>query len=149
MRVKLLSENATVPTRGSNESAGWDLYAAEDTIVPARGKAIIATDIAVAITTGYYGRIAPRSGMSWKNHTDIGAGVVDSDYRGPVGVVLFNHGENDLEVKVGDRVAQLILERIAFADIEEVTELDETSRGAGGFGSTGVETDPNKKPRTD
>ena len=140
MRVKLLSENATVPTRGSNESAGWDLYAAEDTIVPARGKAIIATDIAVAITTGYYGRIAPRSGMSWKNHTDIGAGVVDSDYRGPVGVVMFNHADTDLQITKDDRVAQMVIEKINTAPlllVPDGMELDDTERGEGGFGSTG------------
>ena len=140
MRVKLLSENATVPTRGSNESAGWDLYAAEDTIVPARGKAIIATDIAVAISTGYYGRIAPRSGMSWKNHTDIGAGVVDSDYRGSVGVVMFNHADTDLQITKGDRVAQMVIEKINTAPlllVPDGVELDDTERGEGGFGSTG------------
>ena len=140
MRVKLLSENATVPTRGSNESAGWDLYAAEDTIVPARGKAIIATDIAVAISTGYYGRIAPRSGMSWKNHTDIGAGVVDSDYRGPVGVVMFNHADTDLQITKDDRVAQMVIEKINTAPlllVPDGVELDDTERGEGGFGSTG------------
>ena len=140
MRVKLLSENATVPTRGSNESAGWDLYAAEDTIVPARGKAIIATDIAVAITTGYYGRIAPRSGMSWKNHTDIGAGVVDSDYRGSVGVVMFNHADTDLQITKDDRVAQMVIEKINTAPlllVPDGVELDDTERGEGGFGSTG------------
>ncbi|CAM9722217.1 unnamed protein product [Ectocarpus fasciculatus] len=70
---------------------------------------------------------------------DVGAGVVDYDYRGPVGVVLFNHGSEDFKVQKGDRVAQLILERICMADIEEVTELSETTRGSGGFGSTGVE----------
>lgn len=75
-----------------------------------------------------------------KNFIDVGAGVVDYDYRGPVGVVLFNHGDIDFEIKRGDRIAQLILERISMADIVEVTELSETDRGAGGFGSTGVST---------
>tara|TARA_B100000963_G_C22438481_1_gene585425 strand:- start:192 stop:620 length:429 start_codon:yes stop_codon:yes gene_type:complete len=138
LRVKLLSENATVPTRGSDQSAGWDLYAADDVIVPARGKAIISTDIAVAISTNYYGRIAPRSGMSWKNHTDIGAGVIDSDYRGPVGVVMFNHADSDLQIDKGDRVAQLVIEQISTQPLVVVEgDLDDTERGEGGFGSTG------------
>ena len=81
---------------------------------------------------------APRSGLAWKKHIDVGAGVIDADYRGCVGVVLFNHSAEDLEVKRGDRVAQLILERIETPPVEEVTELDDTERGAGGFGSTGV-----------
>ena len=137
MRVKLLSENATVPTRGSMSSAGWDLYAANDIVVTARGKAIIPTDLAVAISVGYYGRIAPRSGMSWKNHTDIGAGVIDADYRGPVGVVMFNHADEDLQITMGDRVAQLVVEQISTDDLVVVDDLDDTERGEGGFGSTG------------
>ena len=83
--------------------------------------------------------------LAWKKHIDIGAGVIDADYRGPVGVVMFNHGDSDLEVKHGDRIAQLVLEKISYADIVEVDNLDETERGSGGFGSTGVETQ--KKPR--
>ena len=75
-----------------------------------------------------------------KNFIDVGAGVVDYDYRGNVGVVLFNHSEQDFEIKRGDRIAQLILERISMADIQEVEELSSTDRGAGGFGSTGLET---------
>ena len=149
LKVKRLSENAIIPTRGSPLSAGYDFSAAAEIVVPARGKALVKTDLAMIIPETCYGRIAPRSGLAWKKHIDVGAGVIDADYRGPVGVVLFNHGENDLEVKRGDRIAQLILEKIAFADIVEVAELDETTRGAGGFGSTGVETDPNKKLRTE
>ena len=138
LRVKLLSENATVPSRGSEQAAGWDLYAAEPVVVPGRGKAIIPTDIAVAIATNHYGRIAPRSGMSWKNHTDIGAGVIDSDYRGPVGVVMFNHADSDLQIEKGDRVAQLVIEQISTQPLVIVDgDLDDTERGEGGFGSTG------------
>jgi deoxyuridine 5'-triphosphate nucleotidohydrolase len=81
---------------------------------------------------------APRSGLAVKNFIDVGAGVVDYDYRGNVGVVLFNHGEEDFAVARGDRVAQLVLERISMAGVTEVQELAETARGAGGFGSTGV-----------
>jgi deoxyuridine 5'-triphosphate nucleotidohydrolase len=79
-----------------------------------------------------------RSGLALKNFIDTGAGVVDFDYRGNVGVVLFNHGEDDFSVSRGDRIAQLILERISMAQIEETEELPSTERGAGGFGSTGV-----------
>ncbi len=81
---------------------------------------------------------APRSGLAWKNFIDTGAGVIDSDYRGNVGVILFNHGGDDFQVKRGDRIAQLILERIFTPDVVEVEDLDATVRGAGGFGSTGV-----------
>jgi dUTP pyrophosphatase len=137
LRVQKLSPSAQLPTKGSPDSAGWDLKAAHETIVPARGKAIIATDLSIAVPDGCYGRIAPRSGLSWKKHTDIGAGVIDMDYRGPVGVVIFNHADTDLKIEVGDRVAQLILEKISYAEMVEVVVLDNTQRGEGGFGSTG------------
>lgn len=83
------------------------------------------------------GRIAPRSGLASKHFIDTGAGVIDADYRGQVKVLLFNHAETDFEIKEGDRVAQLVLERIYTPEVVEVQELEESVRGAGGFGSTG------------
>ena len=129
---------AKLPVRGSQFAAGFDLASAYDIVVPARGKALVKTDLAIAIPEETYARIAPRSGLAWKNFIDTGAGVVDYDYRGNVGVILFNHGPDDFQVNKGDRVAQLILERISMASVEEVQELTSTDRGAGGFGSTGV-----------
>lgn len=76
--------------------------------------------------------------MAWKHSIDVGAGVIDADYRGPLGVILFNFSDVDFEVKAGDRIAQLIVERIVMPDVVEVEDLDSTARGAGGFGSTGV-----------
>lgn len=155
LQFKKLTEFAIAPIRGSKFAAGFDLSSAYDTSVPARGKALVKTDIAIAIPEGTYARIAPRSGLAWKNFIDIGAGVVDYDYRGNVGVVLFNHGEQSFDIKRGDRIAQLVLERISMADAVEVDELFSTERGSGGFGSTGVssadttEESGVKKPRTD
>lgn len=83
------------------------------------------------------GRVAPRSGLASKNFIDTGAGVIDADYRGQVKVLLFNHAETDYEVKEGDRIAQLVLERIYTPEVAEVEDLEESARGAGGFGSTG------------
>jgi len=139
LSVKKLSNDATIPTRGSAEAAGYDLYSAHDLEIDGNGKGIAKTNIAVAIPEGHYGRIAPRSGFSWKNHTDIGAGVVDSDYRGDVGVVIFNHSSQKLSVSKGDRIAQLILEKISTPMVVEYieSELPSTVRGEGGFGSTG------------
>ena len=147
MQVKKLSEFAIIPSRGSEFAAGFDLSSAYDCCVPARGKALVKTDLAIAIPENTYARIAPRSGLAWKNFIDTGAGVVDYDYRGNVGVILFNHGDVDFEIKRGDRVAQLILERICMAGVQEVEELFETKRGTGGFGSTGVEAHQDKVPR--
>jgi dUTP pyrophosphatase len=138
MLVKKLSEHAIMPIRGSALSAGFDLASAVDTIIPAKGKGIVATDLSIATPKNTYARIAPRSGLAVKKFIDVGAGVVDEDYRGPVGVVLFNFSDNDFEVKRGDRIAQLVLERICLAAAVEVDDLDATERGAAGFGSTGV-----------
>ncbi|KAF0685836.1 Aste57867_22311 [Aphanomyces stellatus] len=137
--AKKLTAHAILPVRGSNFAAGFDLASAYECVIPAHGKALVKTDLAIAIPSGTYARVAPRSGLAWKNHLDVGAGVIDEDYRGNVGVVLFNHANEDFHVKAGDRIAQLILERIVSqAAVEEVEELSETARGEGGFGSTGV-----------
>ena len=98
-------ENAQLPKKGSPHSAGYDLHASEDITVPSKGKALVSTGIAMAIPEGYYGRVAPRSGLACKNFIDVGAGVVDSDYRGEVKVLLFNFSEENFEVKEGDRIA--------------------------------------------
>jgi len=136
IQVKRLSDAAILPRKGTPGSAGYDLYASNECVVPAKGKAIVQTGIAMAIPWGYYGRVAPRSSMAVK-HTDIGAGVIDSDYRGEIGIVLFNHSETDLVIKVHDRIAQLIIEKLGMGNLLEVSDLDNTSR-TGGYGSTGV-----------
>ena len=138
LQVKRLSENASIPVRGSPDSAGFDLASAEATVIKAGGKGIVKTDLSIACPPGTYARIAPRSGLAVKKFIDVGAGVVDADYRGPVGVVLFNFGSEDFVVEKGDRVAQLILEKISMVEAVEVDELTDTQRGSGGFGSTGV-----------
>lgn len=136
--VKKLSDKAKLPTRGSAFAAGYDLYAAKETVIPKRGKALVDTDISIAVPAGTYGRIAPRSGLAAKHFIDTGAGVIDADYRGQVKVLLFNHSDADFAVSEGDRVAQLVIERIYTPDVVEVAELEESVRGAGGFGSTGA-----------
>ncbi|XP_012657280.1 deoxyuridine 5'-triphosphate nucleotidohydrolase, mitochondrial isoform X3 [Otolemur garnettii] len=137
LRFARLSEHATAPSRGSARAAGYDLYSAYDYTIPPMEKAIVKTDIQIALPSGCYGRVAPRSGLAAKHFIDVGAGVIDEDYRGNVGVVLFNFGKEKFEVKKGDRIAQLICERIFYPEIEEVQVLDDTERGSGGFGSTG------------
>ena len=122
---------------GSKLAAGYDLYSAYDYVIPSQGKVIAKTDISIRVPDGTYGRVAPRSGLSAKHHIDVGAGVIDQDYTGNVGVVLFNHAAVDFEIKKGDRVAQLICEKIEYPEIEEVKTLGITERGEGGFGSTG------------
>jgi dUTP pyrophosphatase len=151
LRVKRLSDNAVLPVRGSEWAAGYDLSASQAKTIPPGGRAVVPTDLSIACPAGTYGRVAPRSGLTVKQGIHVGAGVIDADYRGPVGVVLFNLGDQPFEVQPGDRIAQLILESIVMAPVEEVEELDDTVRGDGGFGSTGVssmESSIKKKART-
>mgnify|MGYP000038051383 CR=1 FL=1 len=136
--VKRLTYSATLPSRGSAHAVGYDLYASEDYLIPRGTRMIVNTGIAIVIPKNCYGRVAPRSGLAVKHGIQVGAGVVDPDYTGQVKVVLFNQGENDFKVAVGDRIAQLILERCETPPVKEVLTIDETTRGAGGFGSTGV-----------
>ena len=138
LKVKKLSDKAQLPKKGSALAAGFDLCSSSDIIVEAGGKAMVPTDLSIAVPSGTYGRIAPRSGLAVKNFIDVGAGVIDEDYRGPVNVVLFNFSKVDFVIKQGDRIAQLVLEKIAQAEVLECENLDETERGEGGFGSTGI-----------
>lgn len=135
--VQFLNKNAKAPTKGSQLAAGYDLYSVEDTIIKAGERALVSTGLSLAIPEGSYGRVAPRSGLAVKHGIDCGAGVVDADYRGELFVLLFNLSKEDYQVKVGDRIAQLILEQIVNPPVEVVSNLTETERGAGGFGSTG------------
>ena len=138
LRVKRTNVNARLPVRGTEGAAGYDLAAAEATVVPAHGKCLVKTGLRIALPSGCYGRIAPRSGLTIKKFIDVGAGVVDTDYRGEVGVVLFNFSDSDFMVNMGDRVAQLILEKIKTPVVKELDSLGGTDRGDKGFGSTGI-----------
>jgi deoxyuridine 5'-triphosphate nucleotidohydrolase len=139
INVKKLSDFATIPTQGTKFAAGYDLYAAEDAVVVCGSRKLIKTNISMEITPGYYGRIAPRSGLAYKSGIDVLAGVIDCDYRGDIGVILYNTDKNiDFEIKKGDRIAQIIFEACYSATLNTVENLDNTLRQAGGFGSTGV-----------
>jgi len=137
LRFAKMSEHAKAPTRGSSVAAGYDLYAAEEMVIEPGKRACVKTDIQIEVPDGTYGRVAPRSGLAAKHGIDVGAGVVDKDYRGNVMVLLFNFGDAAFNVARGDRIAQLVLEKICMAELEELPTLDDTERGDGGFGSTG------------
>ncbi|OJD12326.1 deoxyuridine 5'-triphosphate nucleotidohydrolase [Emergomyces pasteurianus Ep9510] len=137
LMVKKLVPTARAPTRGSAFAAGYDLYCAKAIVIPAKGKGLVDTGLAIAVPEGTYGRIAPRSGLASKHFIDTGAGVIDADYRGEVKVLLFNFSDADFTINEGDRIAQLVLERIYTPEVVEVEQLEESVRGAGGFGSTG------------
>jgi deoxyuridine 5'-triphosphate nucleotidohydrolase len=137
LRVRLLSEHAVLPRQGTVMAAGYDLSSAYEYVIPPHGKVLVKTDLAIEVPPGTYGRVAPRSGLAWKKHLDVGAGVIDRDYRGNVGVILFNHSAEEVTIARHDRVAQLILEQHATAHIVLVDALDDTERGTDGYGSTG------------
>jgi len=138
LRIKKLTYDAIIPTRGSGGAVGYDLYSTDEVVIPPTHRALIGTGVAIVLPPGVYGRVAPRSGLAVKHGIQVGAGVVDPDYTGEVKVVLFNHGNKDFEVKRGERIAQLVLERCETPDVEEIGVLEETERGTGGFGSTGA-----------
>lgn len=133
---KRLSPTAVKPERKSEGAAGYDLFAARECVVPPRGKALVPTDLSIVIPKGYYGKIEARSGLAWKSHIDVGAGVIDSDYRGAVGIVLFNHSETECKIPLGFAAAQIVFLKVEQPFFVEKEELDDTVRGAGGFGST-------------
>ena len=132
-----ISPDGFAPVRSTIGAAGCDLRAARPVMIEPLSKAIVDTDIQIKLPEGTYGRIAPRSGLARDFSIDVGAGVIDSDFTGAVKIILFNFGKESFEVKSGDRVAQLICERISRPQIEECQALPNTIRGSHGFGSTG------------
>lgn len=128
---------AKLPTRGSREAAGLDLYSIEAATLEPGARAAVRTGLSVAIPAGFYGRVAPRSGLAVNYGLDVLAGVIDSDYRGEIICAIVNHGREACTIEAGQRVAQLIIEAIITPDAVWADALDETARGAGGFGSTG------------
>ena len=157
LNVKKLVENAILPAYGSSYAAGIDVCSTTTHSIPPRSRKLVGTGLSISWTSGsgsstsgissgsgssqnpedFYIRVAPRSGLAAKQSIDVGAGVIDYDYRGEVFVLLINHhNENTYEVKSGEKIAQLIMERIKRPSILEVDQHSETERGAGGFGST-------------
>jgi dUTP pyrophosphatase len=138
LHFKRLHPEARLPSRGSAGAAGLDLYAVERVTIEPGGRAAVPTGLAVAVPPGFYGRVAPRSGLAVRQGIDVLAGVIDADYRGEILCALVNHGDAPFEVEPGARIAQLVVEAIATPEPAWAEELEETGRGAGGFGSTGA-----------
>lgn len=122
------SEKAVKPTRGTRGAAGFDLYSPDCATIEPRGRTLISTDIHISLPQGTYGRIAACSGLAIKHGIDVGAGVIDQDYRGPIEVLLFNHSDSYYRVNVGDRIAQLICEYVSYPEFIQVDDLDNPIR---------------------
>src|ERR1044071_5375825 len=127
-----------LPEYATEGAAGADLGAAEDVLLPAAGRAAVPTGLFVEIPAGYVGLVWPRSGLAVRHGIDTLAGVIDSDYRGEVKVVLVNHGGQEFRIEPGDRMAQILLQKVERARFAPAETLAGTARGAGGFGSTGA-----------
>jgi dUTP pyrophosphatase len=138
LKIKLLSKHAKIPTRGTSGSAGLDLYCAEVCAIEDGQISVISTGVAVKIPFGYVGLIKPRSGLAFKHGADTLAGVIDSDYRGEIKMMLTTHdGCKHVQFDQGERIAQLVIVPCFMGGVDVVDSLDDTERGSGGFGHTG------------
>jgi len=141
VRIKRLphGEGLDLPRYATEGAAGMDVLSAEDVTIAPDARHAVATGLAMAIPPGYEIQVRPRSGLALKHGISVpnAPGTIDSDYRGELKVILINHGAEPFAIARGDRVAQLVLAPVTRAAWDEVADLDETARGAGGFGSTG------------
>ncbi|HET7114410.1 MAG TPA: dUTP diphosphatase [Pyrinomonadaceae bacterium] len=136
LRFKPLDPKAVLPARGSALAAGLDICSIEDLAIQPKQRAMARTGLAVAIPPGFYGRVAPRSGLAAKNGLDVLAGVIDADYRGELCCLLYNTGDEVINLPAGSKICQLVVEQIITPEAVWCHDLDETARGAAGFGST-------------
>lgn len=139
LKVKLFKEGAQLPTRGTEHAAGLDLYACESATIHSGRFFAISTGIQVEIPEGHFGMLVPRSGLALKHQVSVvnSPGIIDSDYRGEVKVLLENRGQDLFRVNLGDRIAQLVIVPYAQFNPIAVEDLTDTTRADGGFGSTG------------
>ena len=140
LSFKRVHPDAVLPAYAHPSDAGMDIRSVKALVIPAGRRALVPTGLVVNLPPGYEAQVRPRSGLALKAGVTVlnTPGTIDAGYRGEIGVILANFGEDDFEVKVGDRVAQLVIAPVTQPTIVEAAEVDETDRGAGGFGSTGV-----------
>ena len=139
LKFKRIHPDAVLPAYAHPSDAGMDIRSVADMTVPARGRALVPTGLVVLLPPLYEAQVRPRSGLALKHGITVlnTPGTIDSGYRGEIGVILFNSSDVDFQIKKGDRVAQVVIAPVTQPVIEEAQEIDETGRGAGGFGSTG------------
>ena len=137
---KRLVPEAVLPAYARPGDAGMDLCSVESLVIPAGGRSLVRTGLKMALPAGYEAQVRPRSGLALKRGVTVlnTPGTIDEGYRGEIGVVLANFGDEDFRVETGDRIAQMVIAPVTRAEISETDELDATDRGEGGFGSTGV-----------
>lgn len=137
---KRIHPDAVLPAYAHASDAGMDVRSIEDLTIPAGKRALVHTGLVMALPPLYEAQVRPRSGLALKHGVTVlnTPGTIDSGYRGEVGVILANFGENDFEIKKGDKIAQIVIAPVTQPEIVEIEAVDETDRGVGGFGSTGV-----------
>ena len=136
IKFKKLNDLAKTPVRGSDYAAGLDLCSVDNAIIPSGKSATLKTGLSFEIDEGLVGLIWPRSKLGAKKQIQVLAGCVDSDYRGEIMIALLNSGGKPFEVRVGDKIAQLLIQAVRMDGLEEVTELSDTTRGSAGINST-------------
>ncbi len=138
LKVKLLSDNAKLPTRGTPGSSGLDVYSPIDVEIPAHSDVLIPTDLAFDIPYGWDLSVYNKSGLATKKHLNKGAELIDSDYTGNVHIHYFNHSDQPAIFHIGDKIGQLVMREVWLGDIQQIDYIEkQTERGDGGFGSTG------------
>lgn len=140
LRFKKIHPDAALPSYAHASDAGMDVRSVEDVTVPAKGRVLVHTGLVMLLPPMFEAQVRPRSGLALKHGITVlnTPGTIDAGYRGEVGVILANFGDSDFEVRKGDKIAQIVVAPVLQAQIEEADVIDETDRGSGGFGSTGV-----------
>jgi len=142
IELKKTDVNAVIPTRGTEYAAGYDLYSIESYELQSLERKLFKTGINIAIPAGLFGRISPRSGLSFKNGIDVLGGTIDEDYRGEIKVILINFGKEPYKINIGDKMAQIIFSAYTVHEFNIVNELSQTERSERGFGSTDIKSEP-------
>tara|TARA_Y100000310_G_C20249367_1_gene608358 strand:- start:144 stop:578 length:435 start_codon:yes stop_codon:yes gene_type:complete len=138
VKIQKIKDNAVVPSYAHKGDAGVDLYSTEDYVLSPGNKILVSTGIKIALPVGYEAQVRPKSGLALKHGLSIvnTPGTIDAGYRGEVGVIVINHGQDDYKIEKGNKIAQMVFNKIEEVNFEESGDLDDTSRGEGGFGST-------------
>ena len=138
--IKKINSDAIIPRYANPGDAGMDLFSISEHLLRPGERCLVSTGLSFEIPEGYEVQIRPRSGLALKKGISIvnSPGTVDSGYRGEIGIIIINHGQENFEIKKGDKIAQAVINKFEVGEIEEVDELNESERGAGGYGSTGL-----------
>lgn len=140
LKVKLLSEKARLPEYAYEGDTGLDLFSTSEVVIEPGKSALIPTGLSIQLPPKTEAQIRPRSGLALKHQVTVlnGPGTVDEGYRGEIGVILINHGSLPFKIKIGMKIAQMVIQPVLYVKVEKVEKLNETDRGVGGFGSTGI-----------